>query len=395
MGALTSKPYSYRARFWELSESFSFDYLDDFHSPIRGEMKGGQILRLLPDLRYSFLNEWISDRSRFSYDSISANRITNASVSFDTVIYKFNYDFSYLWINDFVSYRLGNVPLFSLNTLDSDLFVSQQTTEGLFMQYDFFSDLPSPINLDRSLLESAQNILSFGTSFRFTQPVFYTYLFQQKRFVSSLFEFGFFSSTFDYNIGSGLYALMQYIRFGSRVSTFFDKAYFVVSSDFYKYFRKFFESFPSFVLNRSAFEGYSYFRGLSFFLENNNAFILEISPHLSESSDVFFPIKHGLESDSYFFLPLTNVFVHSRAISDSGILTLFSFGSILLGLSFSGVAKFNVRMFENVFQFSSLAFSTYNFYDHYLFNKSLNNSPNILLNVHRNENHRHNHLYLL
>nr|YP_010041712.1 NADH dehydrogenase subunit 11 [Cyanophora sudae]QPB15042.1 NADH dehydrogenase subunit 11 [Cyanophora sudae] len=81
MGALTSKPYAFLARSWELTSIETVDILDSACSSIRADTKGNLIMRILPNLNKlnnnKFINHgFISDRARFSYDGIKVQRIS-------------------------------------------------------------------------------------------------------------------------------------------------------------------------------------------------------------------------------------------------------------------------------------------------------------------------------
>ena len=75
VGALTSKPYSYIARPWELRKSESIDVLDAVGSNIRIDSRGAQILRVLPRLHENVNEEWISDKTRFAIDGLVRRRL--------------------------------------------------------------------------------------------------------------------------------------------------------------------------------------------------------------------------------------------------------------------------------------------------------------------------------
>jgi len=75
VGALTSKPYSYVARPWELRKTESIDVLDAVGSNIRIDSRGAQILRVLPRLHEDVNEEWISDKTRFAIDGLVRRRL--------------------------------------------------------------------------------------------------------------------------------------------------------------------------------------------------------------------------------------------------------------------------------------------------------------------------------
>ena len=75
VGALTSKPYEFIARPWELRKTESVDVLDAVGSNIRIDSRGGAVLRVLPRLHEDINEEWISDKTRFALDGLKRNRL--------------------------------------------------------------------------------------------------------------------------------------------------------------------------------------------------------------------------------------------------------------------------------------------------------------------------------
>jgi NADH-quinone oxidoreductase subunit G len=75
VGALTSKPYAFNARPWELRKTESVDVLDAVGSNIRVDARGPRILRVLPRLNEAVNEEWISDKTRFAVDGLVHRRL--------------------------------------------------------------------------------------------------------------------------------------------------------------------------------------------------------------------------------------------------------------------------------------------------------------------------------
>lgn len=75
VGALTSKPYAYRARPWELKKTETIDVLDAVGSNIRVDARGREVMRVLPRLNEEINEEWISDKSRFACDGLKTQRL--------------------------------------------------------------------------------------------------------------------------------------------------------------------------------------------------------------------------------------------------------------------------------------------------------------------------------
>ena len=75
VGALTSKPFAFTARSWELKPTESIDVLDGLGSSIRIDSKGSEVMRITPRLHEGVNEEWISDKARFSYDGLKQQRL--------------------------------------------------------------------------------------------------------------------------------------------------------------------------------------------------------------------------------------------------------------------------------------------------------------------------------
>ncbi|KAK9781144.1 putative NADH-ubiquinone oxidoreductase subunit A [Seiridium cardinale] len=76
VGALTSKPYAFRARPWELKKTESIDVLDGLGSAIRVDSRGLEVMRVIPRLNDDVNEEWINDKTRFACDGLKTQRLT-------------------------------------------------------------------------------------------------------------------------------------------------------------------------------------------------------------------------------------------------------------------------------------------------------------------------------
>ncbi len=75
VGALTSKPYAFEARSWELSKTESIDVMDGLGANIRIDTRGAQVMRVLPRLNDDVNEEWISDKTRHALDGLRHQRL--------------------------------------------------------------------------------------------------------------------------------------------------------------------------------------------------------------------------------------------------------------------------------------------------------------------------------
>lgn len=75
VGALTSKPYAFQARPWELKKTETIDVHDALGANIRIDARGNEVMRILPRLHEDINEEWIDDRTRFAYDGLKRQRL--------------------------------------------------------------------------------------------------------------------------------------------------------------------------------------------------------------------------------------------------------------------------------------------------------------------------------
>jgi hypothetical protein len=83
MGALTSKPFAFTARPWELKLVKSVDLTNGESVKIKLNVRGNEILRVLPLFTASLSSEWITDKARFNYDGLNRNRLRLVSLKMD------------------------------------------------------------------------------------------------------------------------------------------------------------------------------------------------------------------------------------------------------------------------------------------------------------------------
>lgn len=83
VGALTSKPYAFTARPWELTKTETIDVMDALGSNIRVDTKGREVMRILPRNHDGVNEEWISDKTRFVWDGLRRQRLDQPYVRVD------------------------------------------------------------------------------------------------------------------------------------------------------------------------------------------------------------------------------------------------------------------------------------------------------------------------
>lgn len=83
VGALTSKPFAFTARPWELNKTETIDVMDALGSAIRVDTRGREVMRVMPRVNEAINEEWISDKSRFVWDGLKTQRLDRPYVRKD------------------------------------------------------------------------------------------------------------------------------------------------------------------------------------------------------------------------------------------------------------------------------------------------------------------------
>ena len=92
VGALTSKPYAFEARPWELKKTESIDVMDAVGSNIRVDTYGWEVKRVLPRLNNEINEEWISDKTRYACDGLLKQRLDIPYIKKDNKLVKSTWD---------------------------------------------------------------------------------------------------------------------------------------------------------------------------------------------------------------------------------------------------------------------------------------------------------------
>lgn len=108
VGALTNKPYAFHGRPWELTKTESIDVLDAVGSNIRIDSRGTEVLRVLPRLNEDINEEWIHDKTRFSYDGLMRQRLDRPYVRRDGKLHAATWEEAFNAIRDKFADLKGN-----------------------------------------------------------------------------------------------------------------------------------------------------------------------------------------------------------------------------------------------------------------------------------------------
>ena len=125
VGALTSKPFAFTSRPWELKTFNSIDILDAMHSTIRIDVRGTKIMRILPRINENINDEWITDKIRFSYDGFRSQRIYNPMILQSNVFTKISWQKVLTYLKNFfiktLSVTKNSVPIHGYLNAFSDM----------------------------------------------------------------------------------------------------------------------------------------------------------------------------------------------------------------------------------------------------------------------------------
>jgi NADH-quinone oxidoreductase subunit G len=183
VGALTSKPYAFEARPWELTKTLGIDMMDAVGTNVRIDSRGRQVLRVLPRVNDDVNEEWASDKTRHHVDGLMRRRLDRPYVRKDGRLVEAS------WAEAFAAIKAANAgksvatiagdmadceTMFAakalVNALGSDLLEGRQT--GL--AYDVTSLSAVNFNTTIAEAENADVILLVGTNLRWEAPLINT-----------------------------------------------------------------------------------------------------------------------------------------------------------------------------------------------------------------------------
>ena len=140
VGALTSKPYVFEARPWELKKTESIDVMDAIGSNIRVDTYGWEVKRILPRINESINEEWISDKTRYSCDGLLSQRL-------DTPYIKYNGKFekaSWNEVFNIIKSKFNNTDKEKICGFSGDLI----NMETLYLFKEFFNKTLGTDNIE-------------------------------------------------------------------------------------------------------------------------------------------------------------------------------------------------------------------------------------------------------
>ena len=140
VGALTSKPYVFEARPWELKKTETIDVMDAVGSNIRVDTYGWEIKRILPRINENINEEWISDKTRYACDGILNQRLDTPYLKSDNEFKKISWDLAYKKVVE----KIKETSAEKIAGLTGDL----TNMETMFIVKEFFQKTIKSQNLD-------------------------------------------------------------------------------------------------------------------------------------------------------------------------------------------------------------------------------------------------------
>ncbi|MCP4318832.1 MAG: NADH-quinone oxidoreductase subunit G [Hyphomicrobiales bacterium] len=108
VGALTSKPYAFQARPWELNKTETIDVMDACGSAIRVDTRGREVMRIMPRVNEAINEEWISDKTRFVWDGLKTQRLDRPFVKRDGRLQAVSWQQAFAAIKEAVDGKSGD-----------------------------------------------------------------------------------------------------------------------------------------------------------------------------------------------------------------------------------------------------------------------------------------------
>jgi len=140
VGALTSKPYVFEARPWELKKTETIDVMDAVGSNIRVDTYGWEVKRVLPRINEDINEEWISDKTRYACDGLKNQRLDTPYIKKNNKFKEISWSEAYKKIFE----KISNTHPDKIAGITGDM----SNMETLFIIKDFFEKTIKSKNLD-------------------------------------------------------------------------------------------------------------------------------------------------------------------------------------------------------------------------------------------------------
>lgn len=200
VGALTSAPYAFTARPWELKKTESVDVFDAVGCNIRIDARGGEVLRVLPRLNEDVNEEWISDKTRYAIDGLKRQRLDRPYVRKNGKLQPASWDEAFKAIADKLSgLDGGKIAAIAGDQVDVETLVAYKDLLAALgsanldcrqdgAQFDAASRAGYLFNSTIAGIDKADAILLIGTNPRHEAPIINARI--RKRFLQGGVQIG-------------------------------------------------------------------------------------------------------------------------------------------------------------------------------------------------------------
>jgi NADH-quinone oxidoreductase subunit G len=182
VGALTSKPYSYEARPWELKKTLTIDVQDAVGTNIRLDSRGRQVLRCVPRINEDVNEEWAHDKTRHHVDGLVRRRLDRPYVRRDGKLAPVSWDEAFAVIKTKVEAAGANVAAVAGDLVDCETMYAAKAMlaklgssllEGRQTGMDYDTSSLAAVNFNTTIagVEEADAILLVGTNLRWEAPL--------------------------------------------------------------------------------------------------------------------------------------------------------------------------------------------------------------------------------
>lgn len=361
VGALTSMPYAFKVRSWEITYYSNIDFLDSLASSIRLHIYSNKIIRILPLLDENLNEEWISNKTRFSYDSLLLNRIIYPKIKYFNKLIVFSWDFLIKYIlkviklkKNFIVGILGPfidiITSLSLKNFFNIIGVSSILSYFKFKWiYDF-----KFFFLLNNMLESLEFIYFFlfiGCDLRLENPLLNIRIKKNYNINRNnelfLFSFGLSLNNMNYpvkNLGNNIIKFLKFLKGKIRIFSIF--------------FFKFFNSFSYISINAKFYNKPIFLSGHTLLgREDSLSFIYSFSNFFKKKFNwsAFNLIINSLGTLSYNSIIYKNIDI-SKKKKSSGLLYNIANDTF----SFPYITKFNYIIYQGFIKGNSNIYSKSN-----------------------------------
>ncbi|WP_294138245.1 NADH-quinone oxidoreductase subunit NuoG [Sphingomonas sp.] len=182
VGALTSKPYAYEARPWELKKTLTIDVQDAVGTNIRLDSRGRQVLRCVPRINEDVNEEWATDKTRHHVDGLVRRRLDRPYVRRDGKLAPVSWDEAFAVIKTKIDAAGSNVAAVAGDLVDCETMYAAKSLlaklgssllEGRQTGMDYDTSSLAAVNFNTTIagVEEADAILLVGTNLRWEAPL--------------------------------------------------------------------------------------------------------------------------------------------------------------------------------------------------------------------------------